>query len=213
MAVVVVVDLSVDTAALLIQLLLVGPLIAALGATTRQTIFVSVLAVAISMPLGANTDAFGSDRYFVATGVLLIGGALAILIARLRHELERDSARLSAQYGVARAIATADNFDEAAPSVLESIARPLGRQVANFWAPDDDGALRCVAQWHESGMNFDEFQRAARELVLRPGEGFPGQAWQTERPVWLATRSPQGSSPAAPRRTAPISTAAWRSPS
>jgi PAS domain S-box-containing protein len=185
MAVVVVVDLSIDTVALLIQLLLVGPLIAALGATTRQTIFVSVLAVAISIPLGANTDAFGSDRYFVATGVLLIGGALAILIARLRHELERDSARLGAQYGVARAIAKADNLEDAAPSVLEAIARPLGRQVANFWAPDEDGALRCVAQWHESSMNFDEFQRAARELVLRRGEGFPGQAWQTERPVWL----------------------------
>jgi PAS domain S-box-containing protein len=185
MAVVVVVDLSIDTGALLIQLLLVGPLIAALGATTRQTIFVSVLAVAISIPLGANTDAFGSDRYFVATGVLLIGGALAILIARLRHELERDSARLGAQYGVARAIAKADNLEDAAPSVLEAIARPLGRQVANFWAPDEDGALRCVAQWHESSMNFDEFQRAARELVLRRGEGFPGQAWQTERPVWL----------------------------
>jgi PAS domain S-box-containing protein len=185
MAVVVVVDLSVDTAALLIQLLLVGPLIAALGATTRQTIFVSVLALAISVPLGANTDAFGSDRYFVATSVLLVGGALAILIARLRRELERDSARLSAQYGVARAIAMADNFDEAAPSVLESIARPLGRQVAHFWALDDDGALRCVAQWHESSMNFDEFQRATRELVLKPGEGFPGGAWETQRPVWL----------------------------
>ena len=185
MAVVIVVDLSVDTVALLIQLLLVGPLIAALGATTRQTIFVSVLAVAVSIPLGANTDAFGSDRYFVATGVLLIGGALAILIARLRAELERDSARLGAQYGVARAIAMADNFEEAAPSVLESIARPLGRQVANFWAPDEDGALRCVAQWQESGTNFDEFQRTARELAFQPGEGFPGQAWKTERPVWL----------------------------
>jgi PAS domain S-box-containing protein len=185
MAVVVVVDLSVDTEALLIQLLLVGPLIAALGATTRQTILVSALAVAASVPLGANTDAFGSDRYFVATGVLLIGGALAILIARLRHELERDSARLSAQYGVARAIAAAHNFDEAAPSVLESIARPLGRQVANFWAPDDDGALRCVAQWQDSGVDVEEFQRATRELVLKPGEGFPGWSWDTARPVWL----------------------------
>jgi len=88
MAVVVVVDLSVDTAALLIPSLLVGPLIAALGATFRQTVLVSAIAVVVSVPLGANTDAFGSDRYFVATGVLLVGGALAILIARLRAQLE-----------------------------------------------------------------------------------------------------------------------------
>src|SRR5688572_4247052 len=185
MAVVVLVDLSVETVPLLIQPLLVGPLIAAMGATVRQTLFVSALALVLSVPLGANTDAFGSDRYFVATGVLLIGGALAVLIARLRARLERDSARLQAQYGVARAIAAAHSFDEAAPALLESIARPLGRQLANFWAMRDDGTLRCEAQWQEPGLDFDDFLRASRELVLKPGEDLPGQAWDTSRPVWL----------------------------
>ena len=185
MAVVVVVDLSVDTVALLIQLLLVGPLIAALGATVGQTLLVSGIAVAVSIPLGANTDAFGSDRYFVATGVLLIGSSLAVMIARLRARLERDSARLGAQYGVARAIAKADNFDDAAPGLLESIALSLGRQVANFWAMDDDGRIRSVAGWQKPGVDLDEFQRASRELVLKPGQDLPGQAWDTGRPVWL----------------------------
>jgi PAS domain S-box-containing protein len=185
MAVVVIVDLSVDTYALLIQLLLVGPLIAATGATLRQTVFVSVLAVALSIPLVAGTDAFGSDRYFVATGVLVLGGALAVLIVHFRSRLERDSARLEAQYGVARALAEAKSFDDAGPAVLASIARPLGRQVANFWAMRDDGMLRCIAQWHEEGVEVDAFQRATRELALRPGEGFPGQAWEAGRPVWL----------------------------
>src|SRR5262245_1585123 len=50
-AVVVVLDLSVDTFALLIQLLLVGPLIAATGATVRQTIIVAAVAVAVSVTL------------------------------------------------------------------------------------------------------------------------------------------------------------------
>ena len=80
MAVVVVVDLSTDTVALLLQLLLVGPLIAATAATPRQTLAVAVLAVALSVPLGALTDAFGSDRYFVATAVL----------AHRRHALRGD---------------------------------------------------------------------------------------------------------------------------
>ena len=55
MAVVVIVDLSVDTFALLIQLLLVGPLIAATGATVRQTIVVAVVALVVSIPLVAGT--------------------------------------------------------------------------------------------------------------------------------------------------------------
>jgi PAS domain S-box-containing protein len=185
MAVVVVVDLSVDTVALLVQLLLVGPLIAATGASVRQTAFVSVLAVVVSIPLVLNTDAFGSDRHFVATGVLLIGSALAVIIARLRRQRERDSARLAAQYDVARAIGNAESFDESAPQLLAALARPLGREVAQYWTKGDDGMLRCVAQWHEDGMEVDPFERTSRELVLAVGEGLPGQAWETGRPVWL----------------------------
>jgi PAS domain S-box-containing protein len=185
MAVVVIVDVSVDTFALLIQLLLVGPLIAATGASVRQTILVSVLAITASVLLVAWTEAFGSDRYFVATAVLLTGGALSVLIARLRSRLERDSARLQAQYGVARAVAGAHSFDEAAPSLLASIARPLGREVAQFWVLRDDGTLCCAAHWHEDGFKAGDFERASRELILRPGEDFPGEAWEGGRPVWL----------------------------
>ena len=186
MAVVVVVDLSVDTFALLVQLLLVGPLVAATGATVRQTAVVATLAVAVSIPLVLDTDAFGSDRHFVAIGVLLIGGALALLIARLRTQRERDAAWLHAQYGVARAISDADGFDEAAPDLLRAIARPLGREVAYFWSMDTDtDILRAVAGWHEEWLDVAEFDRATRALEFAPGHGLPGEAWNLGRPVWL----------------------------
>ncbi|HEX6654188.1 MAG TPA: SpoIIE family protein phosphatase [Thermoleophilaceae bacterium] len=187
MAVVVIVDLSVETSALLIQLLLVGPLIAAAGATSRQTLILSVTALVISVPIVAIThsDLFLGGRHLVATGVLVIGGAMAVVIARLREFRERDAARLTAQYGVARAIAHAHSFDEAAPELLESIARPLGRQVAHFWSIGDDDRLRCVAQWREDGVRADAFERATGELVLDRGEGLPGQAWESGRPCWL----------------------------
>jgi PAS domain S-box-containing protein len=187
MTAVVILDLSVDTNALLIQLLLVGPLIAATGATARQTLIVAVAALVISVPIVAVThnDLLLSGRHLVATGVLLIGGAMAVLIARLRELQERDSARLTAQYGVARAIAHASSFGEAAQELLESIARPLGRQVAHFWSIGDDDRLRCVAQWREQGVLADEFERTTRELVLERGEGLPGQAWESGRPCWL----------------------------
>ena len=187
MVVVVIGDLSVDAYALLVQLLLVGPLIAATGATARQTMIVSVLAVAISVPLVAakHGDAFLTGRHLVATAVLVIGGTMAVLIARLRGQLERDSARLTAQYGVARANARAQSLEEAAPDLLQSIARPLGRQVAHFWSIGEDGLMRCVAQWREHGVRADDFERATRDLVLERGEGLPGQAWATGRPRWL----------------------------
>jgi PAS domain S-box-containing protein len=187
MGVVVVVDFVVDTDALLVQLLLIGPLIAATGATVRQTVIVSLVAVGASVPVVAirHPNAFASGRHVVATCVLVLGGTLATLIARLRRHLERDSARLTAQYGVARAIARADSFEDAAPALLESIARPLGREVAHYWSIAADGTLRCVAQWHEPWVDVDPFERASRDLVLKRGLGLPGQAWEGGRPVWL----------------------------
>jgi PAS domain S-box-containing protein len=186
MAVVVIVDLSVESYALLIQLLLVGPLIAATGAMVRQTWLVAILAVAVSVPLVAGTDAFGSSRYFVATAVLILGGTLSVIIARLRAQRERDAARLAAQYGVARAIAGAAGLDESAPRLLAAIARPLGRQVAQFWSMDPEaGVLRCAVHWREDGVDVPDFQSASRELEFRRGEGLPGLAWELMRPVWL----------------------------
>jgi PAS domain S-box-containing protein len=185
--VVVAVDLSVETFALLVQLLLIGPLIAATGATLRQTALVGMLVVVISVPLVAfQGDAFGSDRHFVAFAVLLVGSALAVVIARLRAQRERDAARLEAQYGVARAIGESDSFDEAIPRVLAAIARPLGRQVAQFWAMDPDaGVLRCVAHWHEDGFEVPAFERTSKQLEFPPGKGLPGEVWDVGRPVWL----------------------------
>jgi len=193
MAVVVIVDISVDTFALLIQLLLVGPLIAATGATVRQTIIVAVAAVAVSVPLVAGDNAFGSDRYFVATAVLIMGGALSVIIAKLRSHLERDSARLQAQYNLARAIGDATSFDEAAPRLLAAIAPPLGRQIAQFWVVEENEKLRCVAQWHQEGTDSTAFEQASRELVLGRGEGLPGKAWEGGRPVWLGDALAEGS--------------------
>jgi PAS domain S-box-containing protein len=186
MGVVVIVDLSVDTVALLIQLLLVGPLIAATGASVRQTAIVSLLAVVVSVPLVVGTDAFGSDRHFVALAVLLIGSVLSMIIARLRTDRERNASRLEAQYAVARAISAAESFEEAAPRVLAALARPLGREVAHYWARGDDDKLRCVARWHEENIDVEEFEAATGELVLSIGQGLPGQAWQEMRPVWLS---------------------------
>jgi PAS domain S-box-containing protein len=121
----------------------------------------------------------------VATSVLVIGGVLAVIIARLRSERERDGARLRAQYGVVRAISEANSFDDAAPNLLAAIAQPLGREVGQFWSVGEDGALHCVAHWHEAGIEADTFERASRDLAFAPGKGLPGQAWRDRRPVWM----------------------------
>ena len=185
MAVVAAVDAAIGSDAVLLELLVAGPLLAATGATPRQTLITAVIALVVAIPGGLWSDAFLSTIHVVGIGVVIVGGILAVVIARLRTQRERDTARLQLQYNVARVIAEADSFDEAAPTLLEVIARPLGREVAHFWARRDDGTLRVVAQWHEEGEDFESFLRTSRELVLAPGKGLPGEAWEGGRPVWL----------------------------
>jgi PAS domain S-box-containing protein len=179
------VDVALGDMGVLAELLVLGPLIAATGATPRQTLAVAILAFVIALPIGVASDAFGSSSHLMGVAVVAIGGALAVIIARLRSARERDSARLQVQYGVARAIGDADSFDQAVPQLLAAIARPLGREMAQFWSMGEDGALRCVAHWREEGFDFDAFERASRELTFPPGQGLPGQAWSAGRPVWF----------------------------
>ena len=191
-AVVTVIDLAVGSSVMLVQLLVAGPLIAATGATPRHTAAVAVLALALALVLGFSSDAFGSSEHLIGAGVVAVGGLLAVIIAGLRAQRERDAARLQVQYGVARALAEAESFEDGAPRLLEAIARPLGRQLAQFWSVGDDGRLRCVARWQEPGMDFGEFERVSRELALGSGEGLPGQVWEEARAVWLGDALAQG---------------------
>ena len=186
------VDAAIGSEAVLVELLVAGPLIAATGASPRQTLITAVIALVVAIPGGLWSDAFLSTIHVVGIGVVAVGGVLAVVIARLRAQRERDAARLQLQYDVARVIAQADTFDEAAPTLLAVIARPLGREVALFWAERDDGTLRVVADWHEERDGLEAFVRTCRELVLVPGKGLPGEAWESGRPVWLGDQLAAG---------------------
>ncbi len=185
MGVVLVIDAALGTRAVLAELVVVGPLIAATGATTRQTAAVALLALAISVPAGLLSDGFGSSTHVIGIVVVAVGGMLSVVVARLRAQRERDAARLQVQYGVARALAESSSFDEAAPRLLEAIARPLGRELAQFWTMDGDDRLRIVAVWREHDLDFGDFERVSREMTMVSGTGLAGLVWERGHPLWV----------------------------
>jgi PAS domain S-box-containing protein len=191
--VVLAIDAALGDTAVLAELLVAGPLIAAAGATTRQTAGVALLAFAISVPAGLLSDAFGSGAHVTGIVVVGVGGVVSVLIARLRTARERDAARLQVQYGVARALAESQSFEEAAPRLLEAIARPLGRELAQFWTMGDDDRLRRVAAWREHDLDFGEFERVSDELVMERGSGLPGLVWEQGHPIWVGDVLASGS--------------------
>ena len=187
--IVTVVDLAVGGRAVLVELLVAGPLVAATRCTVVKTALVAALAMAISIPLGLAGDEFFDAEHVSGVVALGIGSLLAVAIAALRSGRERDAARLTVQYEVARVLAESESMEEAGPPLLEAIARPMGWRAAHLWQQDDDGRLRRTAVWVGSGRDLTDFERQTLELRPEPGQGLPGRVWQARRPVWVTDLS------------------------
>src|SRR5688572_21123685 len=84
LAVVTALDLAVGGVALLVELLVIGPLIAATSLPPGRTSLVAGLALILAIPLGLSGDDFGSAEHITGVAVVAIGGALAVAIAGLR---------------------------------------------------------------------------------------------------------------------------------
>jgi PAS domain S-box-containing protein len=175
--------------AVLVELLVVGPLIAATRATVMDTVVVSVVALMAAIPLGLASDAFLDTAHVGGAAAVAIGGLLSVIIARLRSGRERDAAELSVQYGVARVLGESDTTDAAGTRMLEAIAAPLGWRAGHLWEPDDDGELVCTAAWVDDGPELTEFEKVTHELRARPGRGLPGRVWQSLQPDWVSDLS------------------------
>jgi hypothetical protein len=207
-----VVALAVGERALLVELLLIGPIVATFGASARHTAIVAILALLISIPLGAASGAFGSADHLTAVTAIGLVGALAVGVARLRSAREISAARLSVQYRVARALAEADSLEEAAPKLLDAIGPPLGWEVGNLWEVRDGVTLHWVTGWSALGVDAGPFERATREIVFGPGVGLPGRVWERGETAWLAdVIADDNNHPARQRRARSGFGAAWRS--
>ncbi|MEA2364026.1 MAG: hypothetical protein QOD71_3171 [Thermoleophilaceae bacterium] len=179
------VDLAVGKDTVLVELLLIGPVVAAFGASPGHTGVVALFALGVAIPLGLTSDSFGtSDQLTRLAAVGLVGG-LAVGIARLRSDRERDASRLSVQYGVARVLAEATTLESAGPPLLRAIAEPMGWDVGHLWEVRGGAALRVAAAWTRPGFEATEFEEGTHELVMGHGFGLPGAVWESGLPAWF----------------------------
>src|SRR5689334_7277698 len=168
------IDAAAGSRAVLIGLFAVGPIVATFGATTRETAIVAVVAIALAIPLGLTVDDL--DTGDLATRLLALGliSGLAVGVARLRSDRERDASRLAVQYRLARVLTESDSLSAAGPRLLEAIAEPLGWDFGAFWVVRGGAALRPVATWTRDGFDAHEFESTTSQLVMGPGFGLPG---------------------------------------
>jgi PAS domain S-box-containing protein len=190
-------DLAIQADAILVELLVVGPVIAAFGATPRDTAIAALIAFLASIPIGLASDNFGSAEHLIGIGAVGIVGSLCTGIARLRRARELDAARLTVQYGVARVLAEAESLESAAPDLLEAIGAPLGWSTGNLWESRDGGPLRLVGSWTAPGVTLPRFEEATRRLDGNSERALPARVRKTGRQEWIADFSADPSYPRA----------------
>ena len=188
------------------EFLIIGPLIAAMGATVTATAIVAVVAAAVAIPLGLPDGAFGSAEHVAGTIAVAVVGALAVAIAHLRSTRERNAARLEVQYGVARVLADAESIQDSAEPLLRAIAEPLGWQVGHLWVVRGETLEPVVCVDGDGRTRTGVRGRYTPRLTVGVRGGFAGQAWE-QRPCALPGRCRRGgrTSSAPRRRLAPRS--------
>ena len=92
MAIVVIVDLASDETVVM-GALIVGPVLAALGARPSQVAALGVLAVGLAIALGESNDIFGDRDHVVRVSIVLVGCIGATLLAWVRQTRETELAR------------------------------------------------------------------------------------------------------------------------
>ena len=94
-------------------------------------------------------------------------------------------ARLSVQRDLSRALASARQVREAAPSILDAISGRLGCAASEMWLVDDArSALVCVGTW-AGEERARSFVASSTSFEFSRGQGLPGGAWERATPQWM----------------------------
>jgi PAS domain S-box-containing protein len=168
------IDAFVVDGAVLLGLLITGPLLAALYGSSRTTAIVGGYAVLLAILLGLPDDMFLSVDHVVRLTIVAIGSVLAVILARTREGLERARFRHALVADAGEVLGSALDYEV----TLIGLARLCANRVADWcfvFVKEEDGSVRQVAAAHANA----ERQRQAWELLFR----YPLDPDRTEGPA------------------------------
>ena len=100
----------------------------------------------------------------------------------LRQQAER---RLAAQYFITHALSESATLVEACPKIIRALCECMGWDHGTVWIVDSaQGVLRCVDFWCSRPETTTEIEAVTRWRTFAPGDGLPGQVWESGQPVW-----------------------------
>src|SRR3954447_6136312 len=148
--------------AVLLGLLVTGPLLAAWRASSGTTAIVGGYAVVLALLLGLQNGMFMSVDHLVRVGIVTLGSALCIVLARTRERLEQAEFRHSLVADAGEVLGSALDYEV----TLIGLARLCAHRLADWcfvFVKEDDGSVRQVAAAHADPAR----QKQAWELLFR----------------------------------------------
>lgn len=86
-----------------------------------------------------------------------------------------------------QAVSDTDTVQTALAAILRAIAETAHWQLAQAWVPDGSGSyLECAPAWFASADDLRPFRHASEAQRFAMGNGLPGRAWFTHKPVCIA---------------------------
>ncbi|MFO0865880.1 MAG: PAS domain S-box protein [Gemmataceae bacterium] len=112
------------------------------------------------------------------------GGAKgAVLVARDITEGKLAQRRLTAQYEVARALASSSSIQQAANGILEALANGLGFDVGVLWVLDPaEQVLHCQGICKRPELDIPELVTLTRRIAIERGDDTAGRVWADDQP-------------------------------
>src|SRR5579864_25433 len=102
---------------------------------------------------------------------------------RSREALERVHAQLLVRDAVGAVLVEA-SLEDGPGRILDEICRGFEWDWGVFWEVDSErSALHPIATWASPGVDMNAFEDATRANRFERGQGLPGQAWATAKPV------------------------------
>jgi GAF domain-containing protein len=196
-----VLDLIIGANAVLIPLLVMGPLLAAVGAGVRATAAVAVFAAVLAIALGPVDEGMFAAQHVVQVLVVMAGGFFALAASNARERFERAERTTQAALAGERAARIEANIVARASELLATTVEPEQRlaQVVALAVPEmadigtvdllePDGSLRPgAADAAEPGVAEDVLE-ARRRWPIDPGSDHPvAVAARTGRPQLVPT--------------------------
>jgi PAS domain S-box-containing protein len=89
-------------------------------------------------------------------------------------------------YSITRLLAAGGGIHDSKAVILDLLGRKLGWEFAAWWVVDElKIVLRCCEVWYARGLKFPHFTKVSLAREFSFGEGLPGMAWSSRRPVHL----------------------------